>query len=104
MNVFVVDSQALPRQVAIRTGGRQLYVIYLLLAVALLGVFIEAGLIWHLYRRPVVSPHACVFLIIVLCIVQIVISYVQLTLWRSLVSLECFEFLNEMKPGYFCST
>ncbi|KAI2668965.1 Tumor necrosis factor ligand superfamily member 14 [Labeo rohita] len=55
MNVFVVDSQALPRQVAIRTGGRQLYVIYLLLAVALLGVFIEAGLIWHLYRRPVTS-------------------------------------------------
>ncbi|RXN15263.1 tumor necrosis factor ligand superfamily member 14-like protein [Labeo rohita] len=58
MNVFVVDSQALPRQVAIRTGGRQLYVIYLLLAVALLGVFIEAGLIWHLYRRPVPEKYS----------------------------------------------
>ncbi|KAL0202306.1 hypothetical protein M9458_000324, partial [Cirrhinus mrigala] len=52
MNVFVVDSQALPRQVAVRTNGPRLHVIYLLLAVALLGVFIEAGLIWHLYRRP----------------------------------------------------
>ncbi|KAK2909521.1 hypothetical protein Q8A67_005358 [Cirrhinus molitorella] len=56
MNVFVVDSQALPRPVAVRTDGPRLYVINLLLAVALLGVFIEAGFIWHLYNRPTVLP------------------------------------------------
>ncbi|XP_073697788.1 tumor necrosis factor ligand superfamily member 14 [Garra rufa] len=55
MNVFVVDSQAFPRQAAVRTDGPRLHVIYLLLAVALLGVFIEAGFIWHLYNRPTTS-------------------------------------------------
>ncbi|XP_026146241.1 tumor necrosis factor ligand superfamily member 14-like [Carassius auratus] len=52
MKVFVVDSQALPPPVSVRRDDPRLSVIYLLLAVALLGVFIEAGLIWHLYSRP----------------------------------------------------
>lgn len=59
MKVFVVDSQAFPPQVSVRRDGPRLSVIYLLLAVALLGVFIEAGFIWHLYRRPAVSPPTC---------------------------------------------
>lgn len=52
MKVFVVDSQAFPPQVSVRRDGPRLSVIYLLLAVALLGVFIEAGFIMHLYNRP----------------------------------------------------
>ncbi|XP_059407407.1 uncharacterized protein LOC132141762 [Carassius carassius] len=83
MKVFVVDSQALPPPVSVRKDGPQLSVMYLLLAVALLGVFIEAGLILHLYSRPAVSPHACVF-----HAAHIDISYAQLTLWRSLISLD----------------
>ncbi|XP_042621548.1 tumor necrosis factor ligand superfamily member 14-like isoform X1 [Cyprinus carpio] len=55
MKVFVVDSQVLPPQVSVRRDGPQLSVIYLLLAVALLGVFIEAGFIWHLYSRTAAS-------------------------------------------------
>ncbi|XP_016382002.1 lymphotoxin-alpha-like [Sinocyclocheilus rhinocerous] len=55
MKVFVVDSQAFPSQVSVRRDGPRLSVIYLLLAVALLGVFIEAGFIWHLYSRPAAS-------------------------------------------------
>ncbi|XP_043072770.1 lymphotoxin-alpha [Puntigrus tetrazona] len=51
MKVFVVDSQAFPPQASVRTDGPRLSIIYLLLAVALLGVFIEAGFIWHLYSR-----------------------------------------------------
>ncbi len=58
MKVFVVDSQAFPPQVSVRRDGPRLSVIYLLLAVALLGVFIEAGFIVHLYNRPAVSPPA----------------------------------------------
>lgn len=54
MKVFVVDSQAFPPQVSVRRDGPRLSVIYLLLAVALLGVFIEAGFIWHLYNRPAI--------------------------------------------------
>ncbi|XP_051993158.1 tumor necrosis factor ligand superfamily member 14-like [Xyrauchen texanus] len=57
--VFVVDSQAQgphpPRQVPVRLEVQRLSLIYLLLAVALLSIFIEAGLIYHLYNRPVVS-------------------------------------------------
>ncbi|KTF91622.1 hypothetical protein cypCar_00036695 [Cyprinus carpio] len=52
MKVFVVDSQAFPPQESVRRDGPRLFIIYLLLAVALLGVFIEAGFIWHLYSRP----------------------------------------------------
>ncbi|XP_026109924.1 tumor necrosis factor ligand superfamily member 14-like [Carassius auratus] len=51
MKVFVVDSQALAPPVSVRRDGPALFIIYLLLAVALLGVFIEAGFIWHLYSR-----------------------------------------------------
>ncbi|XP_051560134.1 tumor necrosis factor ligand superfamily member 14-like [Myxocyprinus asiaticus] len=57
--VFVVDTQAQgplpPRQVPVRLEVQRLSLIYLLLAVALLGIFIEAGFIYHLYSRPVVS-------------------------------------------------
>ncbi|XP_048051098.1 tumor necrosis factor ligand superfamily member 14 isoform X1 [Megalobrama amblycephala] len=54
--VFVVDSQAFPRQVPIRLDVPRLTLVYLLLAVALLGVFIEAGFICHLYSKQVISP------------------------------------------------
>lgn len=57
--VFVVDSKALgvpsARQVAVKLDGHHLSLIYLLLGVALLAVFIEAGLIYHLYNRPTVK-------------------------------------------------
>lgn len=55
--VFVVDSQAFQRQVSIKLDVPRLTFVYLLLAVALLGVFIEGGLICHLYSRHAVSPH-----------------------------------------------
>ncbi|KAK9981811.1 hypothetical protein ABG768_001335 [Culter alburnus] len=54
--VFVVDSQAFPRQVPIRLDVPRLTLVYLLLAVALLGVFIEAGFICHLYSKQAISP------------------------------------------------
>lgn len=53
--VFVVDSQAFPRQVPIKLDIPRLTLVYLLLAVALVGVFIEAGFICHLYSRQAVS-------------------------------------------------
>ncbi|ROL54826.1 Tumor necrosis factor ligand superfamily member 14 [Anabarilius grahami] len=53
--VFVVDSQAFPRQVPIRLDVPRLTLVYLLLAVALLGVFIEAGFICHLYSKQAIS-------------------------------------------------
>ncbi|XP_056625761.1 tumor necrosis factor ligand superfamily member 6 isoform X2 [Triplophysa dalaica] len=49
--VFVVDSKALGPPAARQVYGHHLSLIYLLLGVALLGVFIEAGLIYHLYGR-----------------------------------------------------
>ncbi|XP_057187607.1 tumor necrosis factor ligand superfamily member 6 isoform X2 [Triplophysa rosa] len=49
--VFVVDSKALGVPAAVKLDGHHLSLIYLLLGVALLGVFIEAGLIYHLYNR-----------------------------------------------------
>ncbi|XP_067296735.1 lymphotoxin-alpha [Pseudorasbora parva] len=54
--VFVVDSQAFPRQVPVRMDVPGLNLIYLLLAVALLGIFIEAGCICHLYSKHTISP------------------------------------------------
>ncbi|XP_051982111.1 tumor necrosis factor ligand superfamily member 14-like [Xyrauchen texanus] len=56
--VFVVDSQAqgphTPCQVPVKLATKRLSLIYLLLAVALLSIFIEALFICHLYNRPVV--------------------------------------------------
>ncbi|KAA0721709.1 hypothetical protein E1301_Tti021370 [Triplophysa tibetana] len=49
--VFVVDSKALGPPATRQVYGHHLSLIYLLLGVALLGVFIEAGLIYHLYSR-----------------------------------------------------
>lgn len=54
--VFVVSSQTLdvptpPHHVHEKLNAHRFSLIYLLLGVALLGVFIEAGLIFHLYSR-----------------------------------------------------
>ncbi|XP_051558095.1 tumor necrosis factor ligand superfamily member 14-like [Myxocyprinus asiaticus] len=57
--VFVVDNQAqgphTPCRVPVKLDTKRLSLIYLLLAVALLSIFIEAGFIYHLYNRPAVS-------------------------------------------------
>ncbi|KAK7161002.1 hypothetical protein R3I94_003846 [Phoxinus phoxinus] len=49
--VFVVDSQVFPCKAPVRRDVPQLQLLYLLLSVALLGVFIEAVCICHLYSR-----------------------------------------------------
>lgn len=51
--VFVVDSQAFPHQAPVKRDVPRLELVYLLLAVALLGVLIEAGCICHLYSRHI---------------------------------------------------
>ncbi|XP_077054601.1 tumor necrosis factor ligand superfamily member 14 [Siphateles boraxobius] len=49
--VFVVDSQVFPHHTPVRRDVPRLQLLHLLLAVALLGVLIEAGCICHLYSR-----------------------------------------------------
>uniref|UniRef100_A0A4W4HDU5 THD domain-containing protein n=1 Tax=Electrophorus electricus TaxID=8005 RepID=A0A4W4HDU5_ELEEL len=66
--VFVVDSQAptahMPVRASPRAGRQSLYALYLLVALALLGITIEAAFISQLYHRKPemqVSEHACVW-------------------------------------------
>uniref|UniRef100_A0A8B9HHU7 THD domain-containing protein n=1 Tax=Astyanax mexicanus TaxID=7994 RepID=A0A8B9HHU7_ASTMX len=79
--VFVVDSQApvtlMPSVVKRDFRKKKEYLLYLLVGLALLGVIIEAGFIFHLYKKNDCKSHILFVIFNLLCILQKVSAFVQ---------------------------